>query len=102
MVLFKIGLPRFIKKLSLRNDLNLLESAAKNQNDQSLSSITLQSIVTYCRLLNIFKAFFYKIRNPHVFSYSNLKVMEGFSVISNLADTTRIAINYSRADIFLK
>ena len=29
MVLFKIGLSRFIKKLSLRSNLNLLQSVAK-------------------------------------------------------------------------
>ena len=37
-----------------------------------------------------------------MFNRSVVKVVEGFSVISNLAVTTRIAINYSRADFFLK
>ena len=59
-------------------------------------------MVKYFRLLNVFKALFCKVRDPHVFNRSVVKVVEGFSVISNLAITTRIAMNYSRADFFLK
>ena len=54
----------------------------------------------YCRLFNIFWVFPCKIRDPHVFSHSGIKVMEGFSVISKIAVTTPIAINYSRVDFF--
>ena len=46
----------------------------------------------YCRLLIIFKTFSSKIRHANVFSSSGVKVTEGFSVISNLTLTTRIAI----------
>ena len=35
-----------------------------------------------------------------MFNRSVVKVVEGFSVISNLAVTTGTAINYSRADFF--
>ena len=35
-----------------------------------------------------------------MFSRSSIKVVEGFSIISNLAVTTRITINYSRANFF--
>ena len=52
----------------------------------------------YCRLFNVFKAFSCKIGDPHVFSRSGIKVAEGFPIISNLAVTTRIKINYSRAE----
>ena len=37
-----------------------------------------------------------------MFSRSGIKVAEGFPIISNFAVTTRITINYSRADFFLK
>ena len=57
-------------------------------------------MVRYCRLFNVFKAFSCKIRDPHVFSRSGTKVAEGFPIISNLAVTTRITINYSRVDFF--
>ena len=59
-------------------------------------------MVRYCRLLNDFKTFSCKIRDPHVFSHSSIKVTEDLFVISNLAVTKRIAINYSRADFSLK
>ena len=35
-----------------------------------------------------------------MFSHSGIKVTEGFSVISNIAVTTPIVINYSRVDFF--
>ena len=47
------------------------------------------------RLLNVFNVFFCRIRDPHLFSRSGIKATEGFSVISNLPATTRIAINYN-------
>ena len=55
-------------------------------------------MVRYCRLLDIFKTFSCKIRDPHVFSHSGVKVTEVYSVISNLVAATRIAIKYSRVD----
>ena len=58
-------------------------------------------MVQYCRLFNVFKAFFCKIGDLHMFSCSGIKVMEGFPIISNLAVTTRITINCSRANFFL-
>ena len=57
-------------------------------------------MVRYCRLLNVFKAFSCKIRDLHMFSRSDIKVTEGFSVIGNVPVTTRILINYSTADFF--
>ena len=40
--------------------------------------------------------------SSHVFSRSGIKMAEGFPIVSNLAVTTRITINYSRAIFFLK
>ena len=57
-------------------------------------------MVRYCRLFNVLKAFSCKIGDFHVFSCSGIKVLEDFPIISNLAVTTRITINYSRADFF--
>ena len=57
-------------------------------------------MVRYCRLSNVLKAFFCKIGDPHVFSRSGIKVVEDFPIINNLAVTTRITINFSRADFF--
>ena len=59
-------------------------------------------MVRYCRLFNVLKAFSCKIGDSHVFSCSGIKVSEGFPIISNLAVTTCITINYSRANFFLK
>ena len=41
-------------------------------------------MVRYYRRINLFKAFSHKIRDSHVFKYSGVKVVKGFSVISNL------------------
>ena len=41
------------------------------------------------------------IGDPHMFSRSDMKVAEGFAIISNLA-VLRVMINYSRANFFLK
>ena len=48
-------------------------------------------MVQYCRLLNVFKAFYCKIGNPHVFRWSGVKVTKVFSVIRDYAVTKRIA-----------
>ena len=56
-------------------------------------------MVRYCRLFNVFDVFSCEIGNPHVFSHSGIKVADVFP-ISNLAVTTRIKINYSRANFF--
>ena len=58
-------------------------------------------MVRYCRLFNVFEAFSCKIGDSHVFSRSDIKLAEGFPIVSNLADTIRITINYSRANFFL-
>ena len=42
------------------------------------------------------------IEDPHVVSRSGIKMAEGFPIISNPAVTTRLMINYYRADFFLK
>ena len=54
-------------------------------------------MVRYSRLFNVFEVFSSKIRDPHLFSHSGIKVAEGFPIINNLAVATRITINYSRA-----
>ena len=46
----------------------------------------------------IVQAFTCKIRDPHVFSCSGIKVTGGFSVISIVAATTPIAIIYTYSD----
>ena len=58
-------------------------------------------MVSYYKLFNICKGFNCKIEGTHVFSCSIVKVTKGFPAISNLVVTTRIAINYTRADFFL-
>ena len=59
-------------------------------------------MVRYCKLFHVCKAFFCKIADPHMFSRSDIKVAEVFSIVSNLAVTSRITISYSRANFFLK
>ena len=56
----------------------------------------------YCRLFQVFEVFSCKTGDPHVFSRFGMKVAEGLPIIRNLAVTTRITINYSRSDFFLK
>ena len=48
------------------------------------------------------KSFFKENENILVFSGFGIKVTEGFSVISNVAVTIPIAINYSRAEFLFK
>ena len=102
IVLFKTDLSRFINKLSIRSNLTLLESIAKML---KLSKFIGQSLcdrwLGYFRLFNVFKAFFCKIGDPHLLIHSGIKATKGFSVISNLLGTTRITINYSRANFLL-
>ena len=71
--------------------MNLLESAA----------ILSKSAEVFCQitLLNFLKSFSCKIRDSHLFSCSGLKVA-GFFIMSNLAVTTIIVINKSRANLF--
>ena len=94
---FKIGLSRFINKLSLGSILNLLQSVAKILKS---SKVMVQlhcnrwSDIADCY---VSEAFYCNIADPHVFCRSGIKVLEGFSIISNLAVTTRITIIYSRA-----
>ena len=52
-------------------------------------------MVRYCRQFNVLKALSCKIGDSHVFSYSGIKVSEGFLIISNLAITTRIIYCYT-------
>ena len=56
----------------------------------------------YCRLFQVFEVFSCMTGDPHVFSRFGIKVAEVFPIIRNLAVTTRITINYSRSDFFLK
>ena len=56
----------------------------------------------YYTLFNVSEAFSFRISDQRMFNHSVIKVVEVFFVRSNLAVTTRITINYSRADFFLK
>ena len=56
----------------------------------------------YYRLLNVFKVFFCKIRETHVFNHSGVKDTDSSAVISKLAVTTRIVINCSSTNFFLR
>ena len=59
-------------------------------------------MVRYWRLFNISETFSCKIEDLFMFSYSVIKVAEGFPIISNQSVTTRITINYSRVNFFPK
>ena len=56
-------------------------------------------MVIYCRLFNIFEAFSWWTPCVQWLWY---KIGEIFSIISNLAITTRIMVNYSKLNFFLK
>ena len=58
-------------------------------------------MVRYCRLINVFEAFSCKTGDPHEFNCCGIKVEEDFFVISNLAVTSLITINYSKVNLFL-
>ena len=91
---------RFINKLSLRSNLNLLQSVAKMlKSSKFMAQLHCNRWSDIADYLTFFKAFSCKIGDPHVFSHSRIK-MSGFPIISNLAVTTRIMINYSRANFF--
>ena len=86
----------------IQSNLNLLDSAAKIP---KLSKFIVQLYWNRCSDIADCLTFlrrFPKIRDPHMFSRSGIKVTEGFSVISNVPVTTRIAINYSTEDFFFK
>ena len=93
----------FINKLSLRSNLNLLKSVAKMlKSSKFMAQLLCNRLSDIADYLTFFKAFSCKIGDPHVFSQSGIKMVEGFPIIRDLAVTTRITINYSRADFFLK
>ena len=60
-------------------------------------AITLYQMVRNCRLFHVFKGFSCKVGNHHAFSSSGIKMAEGFPIISNVAVTKHVTINYSRA-----
>ena len=100
MVLFKIGLSRFIKKLFLKSNLNLQQSVAKILKSSTFMAqlhCNRWSDVADCLTLLRCK-FPVRLKIPIC---SGIKVTKGFSIRRNLAVTTRIAIN-SRANFFLK
>ena len=59
-------------------------------------------MVRYCRLFNVCQAFSCKIEGPHELNWSSIKVLQGFSIISNRAVAIRIMISYSRGNFFPK
>ena len=101
IVLFKIGWSRFINKLTLRYNLNLLESAAKiwklSKFMAQLHCNKWSDIGDCLTLLSLFP-----LISEIPMCLAGIKVEESFSVISDLAVTTFITINYSRVNFFLK
>ena len=98
IVLLKIGLSCFINKLSLRNNLNLLQSVVKMLNSTKFMvqlHCNRWSDIADC--LMFFEVLSSKTGDPYVFSRSGIKVTKGFSIISILAVIIYIMINYSRA-----
>ena len=90
MVQFKIGLSRFINRLSLMSSLKLLVSEAKTSKSSKLImqlhckqwSETADSFLFLCQ-----------VRNSHMFCCSGKKMLVSFTIISNVAVTTCITIN---------
>ena len=83
------------------SNLNLLESGSK------MSKSTNVVGESHCnRWLDIDESLAFLIRSfnrsSHVFRSSSKKMWESFPIISNLAVTTRIAVDYSIEDLFLK
>ena len=102
-IVFKIGFSRFINKLSLRSNLNLLKSVAKMlKSSKFMAQLHCNRWSDIADCLTFLRRFPVRLENPHVFSRSGIKVAEGFPIKSNLAVTTRITINYFRAGFFLK
>ena len=94
---------RFINNFSLRSTLNLLQSVSKMLKSSKFMAQLHQN--RWSDLVDCFKflrrfLFSCKIADSHVFSFSDIIVVEGFHIIINLAVTTRITINYSRANFF--
>ena len=56
-------------------------------------------MVRYWRLLKVFSC---EIGDAHELSRTGVQVAEDFPIIGNLAVTTHILINYSKANFFLK
>ena len=59
-------------------------------------------MVKHCRLFNFSESFSDNTGDSHVYSRCVIKVVEGFSVIGNLAVVTCITVNYARVIFFLK
>ena len=97
---FATSFTRFFNKLCCRSNLYLLEFLAKMlKSSKFMAQLNCNS---WSDCLTVLRCFSCKIGDPHVFRYSVIKVVEGYSIISNLAVTTCITINYSRTNIFLK
>ena len=64
-------------------------------------AITLSQMVSNSRLLTFLRRF-PEIGDPHVLIPPGIKPAEGFSIISKLAVTACLMINYSRANFVLK
>ena len=100
-VLFKRGVPHIINKASLGSDLNLLESVANVLKTAKFIAQLYCNRWSDMAVFNVFEMFSFKTGDSHVFSRSSIKVVEVFSVISNLS-TTHMTIHYSRANNILK
>ena len=59
-------------------------------------------VVKYCRLFSVSNTFSRLTPSSHEGRRSSKKTSECFSVVSNLAVTTGIAVDYSREDFFLE
>ena len=94
---------RFINNFSLRSTLNLLQSVSKMlKSSKFMTQLHQNRWSDHADCLKFLSRFPFscKIADSHVFSLSDIKVVEGFHIIINLAVTTRITINYSRANFF--
>ena len=101
IVLFKVGLSHFINKHSLRSNFNLLESIAKIlKSSKFTTQLHCNGWLDIADCLTFFKTFSCKIGDPHLFWSSGIKVVEGFSALSNLAVTACVTLSYSRVNFF--
>ena len=101
IVLFKVGLSHFINKHSFRSNFNLLESIAKIlKSSKFTTQLHCNGWLDIADCLTFFKTFSCKIGDPHLFCSSGIKVVEGFSALSNLAVTACVTLSYSRVNFF--
>ena len=90
MLRFKVGLSHFINRLSLMSSLKLLVSEAKTSKS---SKLMMQSHCKQWSETADSFSFLCQVRNSHMFCCSGKKMLVSFTIISNVAVTTRVTIN---------